>query len=164
MYFSQFWKLESSRSGCQKICCLVRTYFLIYIDSLLYPCVLTQKDGSGVGYLLSSFYFNNFIYLLLSVLGLHCCAGFQLVAVSGATLVMVCGLLIAVVFLVTEHKLQHAQASVVMAHELSGSAPVSRAQAQQLWLMGLVTPWHVRYSWTGDGTHVSCIGRWILYH
>ena len=28
--------------------------------------------------------------------------------------------------------------------------------------MGLVTPWHVRSSQTGDRTCVLCIGRWIL--
>ena len=29
---------------------------------------------------------------------------------------------------------------------------------------GLVALWHVRFSWIRDKTHVSCIGRWILYH
>ena len=36
--------------------------------------------------------------------------------------------------------------------------------AQQLWCIGLVAPLHVRSSGTWDQTHVSCIGRWILYH
>ena len=48
-----------------------------------------------------------FIYLcisLLAVLGLHCCAGFSLVVVSrGCSLIVVCGLLIAVASLVAEH-------------------------------------------------------------
>ena len=35
---------------------------------------------------------------------------------------------------------------------------------QELWLMGLVVPHHVESSWTRDRTHVSCVGRWILYH
>jgi len=30
--------------------------------------------------------------------------------------------------------------------------------------MGLVASWYVESSWTRDGTHVSCIGRWILNH
>ena len=30
--------------------------------------------------------------------------------------------------------------------------------------MGLVALWYVESSWTRDGTHVSCIGRWILNH
>ena len=34
-------------------------------------------------------------------------------------------------------------------------------QAQQLWLRGLVTPWHVESSRTKDRTHVPMIGRWI---
>ena len=40
----------------------------------------------------------------------------------------------------------------------------SRAQGQYLWCMGLAAPWHVRSSWTRNRTHVSCIGRRILYH
>ena len=50
-----------------------------------------------------------FIYLcisLLAVLGLHCCAGFSLVVVSrGCSLIVVCGLLIAVASLAAEHGL-----------------------------------------------------------
>ena len=30
--------------------------------------------------------------------------------------------------------------------------------------MGLVAPRYVGSSWTRDGTHVPCIGRWILNH
>ena len=30
--------------------------------------------------------------------------------------------------------------------------------------MGLVAPQLVESSWTRDGTHVPCIGRWILNH
>ena len=39
----------------------------------------------------------------------------------------------------------------------------SRAQAQYLWHMGLVAPRHVGSQIRGR-IHVSCIGRWILYH
>ena len=39
----------------------------------------------------------------------------------------------------------------------------SRAQAQYLWHMGLVAPRHVGSQIKGR-IHVSCIGRWILYH
>ena len=42
--------------------------------------------------------------------------------------------------------------------------PGSRAQAQSLWHMDLDAPQHVGYFWTRDRTHVSCIGRRILYH
>ena len=40
----------------------------------------------------------------------------------------------------------------------------SRAQAQQLWRMGLVAPRHVGSSRTRARTHVPHIGRWILNH
>ena len=30
--------------------------------------------------------------------------------------------------------------------------------------MGLAALWHVGFSWMRDCTHVSCTGRWILYH
>ena len=47
------------------------------------------------------FVFNNFVYLFLAVLGLHCCSGFSLVAESGGYfLVVMSGLLIAVAPLV----------------------------------------------------------------
>ena len=46
----------------------------------------------------------------------------------------------------------------------SYSSQGSRAQAQQLWGMGLVAPWHVESSWIRDRTCVSCIGRQVLYH
>ena len=32
------------------------------------------------------------------------------------------------------------------------------------WHTGLVALWHVGSSQIRDQTHVSCIGRWILYH
>ena len=40
----------------------------------------------------------------------------------------------------------------------------SRAQAQQLRHMGLVAPWRVGSSWTGDRTRVPWIGRQVLNH
>ena len=48
---------------------------------------------------------NNFIYLFLHVLGLHCCGGFSLVGVSGGrSVVGMCRLLIAMASLVMEHR------------------------------------------------------------
>ena len=41
--------------------------------------------------------------------------------------------------------------------------PVSRAQPQQLWYMGLVVLRHVGSSQTRDQTHISSIGSHILY-
>ena len=47
-----------------------------------------------------------FIYFILALLGLHCSAGFYLVVVSeGYSLVVVCGLFLAMVSLVVEHGL-----------------------------------------------------------
>ena len=48
----------------------------------------------------------HFIYLFLATLGLHCWAGFSLVAASGGSLVASCRLLIAVVSPAAEHRLQ----------------------------------------------------------
>ena len=48
----------------------------------------------------------HFIYLFLAVLGLHCWAGFSLIAARGGySLVVACKLLHAVVTLVAEHRL-----------------------------------------------------------
>ena len=38
------------------------------------------------------------------------------------------------------------------------------AQAQQLWLTGLVAPWHMGSSQTRSRTRVPCIGRQTLNH
>ena len=43
-------------------------------------------------------------------------------------------------------------------------AKASDAQAQQLWLTGLVAPWHVGSSQTRARTRFPCIGRQILNH
>ena len=80
-----------------------------------------------------------FIYFILAVLGLCCCSGYSLVAV--------CRFLIAVASLVVEHGLWSVWASVVVAHgHRSFGFRNSRAQAQQLWLVGLVVLRHVRSS------------------
>ena len=58
----------------------------------------------------------SFIYLFTAVLGLCCCPGVFLVAVSGAcSLVEVHGLLVVAAFSVAEHRLQGAEALVVVA-------------------------------------------------
>ena len=38
------------------------------------------------------------------------------------------------------------------------------AQAQQLWPMNLVAPWHVKSCLTKDRTSIPCVARWILGH
>ena len=100
----------------------------------------------------------NFIYSFLIALGLHCCTGFSLVVVSGdysscsAQASHLCGF--------SCLRSMGSRALRLQQLQLRGS----RAQAQQLWHPGFVSPWHVGSSWTRDQTCVSCIGRWILYH
>ena len=56
------------------------------------------------------------------MLGLHCCLGFSLIAMSGTTLVVIHGLLIAVTSVVAEGGLQGLQASVVAVPRLWSTA------------------------------------------
>ena len=63
------------------------------------------------------------LFLFLALLGLHCCSGFSLVACGGGgggtySLVAMCGLLIAVTFLV-EQRLWDAWVSVAMVRRLN---------------------------------------------
>ena len=66
-----------------------------------------------------------FIHLFLAMLGLCCCTGFSLGVTSRRySLAVVRGLLIMVVSLVAEHRLQSAQASVVVAPGLWNTGSV----------------------------------------
>ena len=92
------------------------------------------------------------------MLGLCCCLGFFLVAVSqGYTLVVVRGLLIAVASLV-EYGLQGTRASVVATPRLY--SPGSTVVVHRL-NCSVARALSFR---TRDQTHVSCTGRRILYH
>ena len=109
-------------------------------------------------FLIFKIFISLFIYLVLAVLGLCCCAwAFSSCGEQGLLFVAVCGLLIVVASLIAEHRLQ---AHGLQQLWLTGF----RAQAQQLWLSGLVAPWHVGSSRTRDRTCVPCIGRQILNH
>ena len=81
----------------------------------------------------------------MTVLGLHCYAGFSLVAASGGySLVVVHRLRIVVASVVVEHGIQQSfQASVVVG-------------------TGLVTPWHVGSFQIRDRTSVSYVGRQVV--
>ena len=91
-----------------------------------------------------SLYFLKFIYfylfiLFLAALGLRCCAqAFSSCSEQGLLFVAVRGLLIMVASLVAEHQLQ----------EHAGFSSCG-SWAQQLWLAGLVAPWHVGSSRPG---------------
>ena len=90
----------------------------------------------------------------MTVLGLRCSA--RALSSCGERVllfVVVRRLLIVVASLVAEHGLYGAWASLAVAHGL-----------QQLWLTGLVAPWHVGSSRTRARTPVSCTGRQILKH
>ena len=91
--------------------------------------------------------------------------GFSLVVASkGYSLAVVQGLLIAVASCCRPWALGCAGFShcSVQAQELRLKG--SRVQILQLWCMGLVTPWSGGSSQIKDQTHVSCIGRQILYY
>ena len=107
-----------------------------------------------------------FMYLFLAVLGLCCCCvGFSpVVASKGYSIAVAHGLLIAVASCCRSQALGHSDFSSRSRWAQKLWFPGSRAQATQLWRTGLVAPQHVGSSWTRDWTHVSCIGRWILYH
>ena len=92
---------------------------------------------------------HGFLQLLRAEATLHCgarsshCGGFSLLWSTGSTCVgfSTCGTRAPQLWLVG-----------------------SRAQAQQLWRLGLVAPQHVGSSWTRARTRVPCTGRWILNH
>ena len=92
------------------------------------------------------FFFFNFIYLFMAVLGLRFCArAFLQLWQAGATL----------------HR--GARASHYRGLSCCG-AQAPDAQAQRLWLTGVVAPRHVGSSQTRARTRVPCIGRQILNH
>ena len=96
------------------------------------------------------FFFNvthtfNFIYLFMAVLGLRFCARARFgYGKRGPLFIVVRGPL------------------TIAASRCRAQAP--DAQAQWLWLTGLVAPWHVGSSQTRARTCVPCIGRRILNH
>ena len=94
----------------------------------------------------------SFIYLFLTSLCLCCCVwAFSSCGKWGLLLVVVWELLIAVASLVAEATLGPTSFS-------------SCCWAQYLWPIGLAAPKHVESCWMRDGTHVPCIGWWILHH
>ena len=93
------------------------------------------------------FFFNLFIYLFIFCCfgSSFLCEGFLQLWRAGATL--------------------HRHARVSHCRGLSHcGAQAPDAQAQYLWLTGLVAPWHVGSSQTKARTRVPCIGRQILNH
>ena len=93
----------------------------------------------------------------MAVLGLGCCAGFSLVVQSRGYSVAVVCVLIVVASLVVEWSL-----GCTGLQQLQ--FPGSKVQAQQLWCIGFVAPWHVGSSQIRDGTYIFCIGRRIPHY
>ena len=100
------------------------------------------------------------------MLGLHCCAGFSLAVATGVTLSgcsarasHCCGFSCCRAQAVGHVAFNSCS---MWAHDMRLS--VSTAPAQELRHTGLVAVWCVGSSQTWDRTHVSCIGRQILYH
>ena len=96
------------------------------------------------------------IYLFLAVLGLLCCPGFSLVAVSrGYSVDEVCSLLSAVASLVAEQGSRVCRVSMVAAPRLERTGSIVEAHRLSCFrAYGILL---IR-----DQTRVSCIGRWIL--
>ena len=101
------------------------------------------------------------VSLFFAALSLHCCAqAFSSCGKQRLLFTALHRLLAVMASLVVEQGLWGAPASAVRSLQLPGS----RAQAQQLWCMGLVAPWREGSSQIRDGTPVSCTDRRILYH
>ena len=116
------------------------------------------------------------IYLFLAVLGLRCCMQafftfyfllfffrLSLVATSGGYSSLWCvGFSLQWLLLLRSVGSRRTGFSScgTWAQQLWLMGP--RVQAQQLWRMGLVAPWHVGSSQTRAQTCVPCIVRWVL--
>ena len=120
-------------------------------------CLLLYKQLSAfISHILKKTFY---LYLSLAVLDLCCCVGFFPSCSAQGPLSTCNG------------RASHwgafscCRAWVLGAHGLQQLwLPRSRAQAQELWCPGLFSLWHVGSSRIWDWTHISCLGRWILYH
>ena len=91
------------------------------------------SDVQSMTNAISFFFFNNFTYLFLAVLGSSSLCGLSLVASGGYSSLQCTGLLIAEASLIVEPGL--------WTHGL-----------HQLWHTGLAVPWHMGSSWTMNQT------------
>ena len=98
-----------------------------------------------------------FIYLFVAMPGLRCCMGFSLVAASGGYfLVVVRGLLTGVASPIENHRFEGMRASVFADPRPQSIGPTAVAR-------GPIVPWQVGSSLVRDRTHVSRLGRRVLY-
>ena len=123
-----------------------------------------QEQGLKETFLFLSVGFFLKKYLFFAMLGLCCCMGFSLVAVSRCySLVAVHWLLIEVASCCRAWSLGHADFPSYHTWSPQSWLPGSRTQAQQLYRMNFVALQHVG-SFCIKSQTLSCIGRWILYH
>ena len=119
------------------------------------------KDEAQTHKLAYKIFFRN--HSFLTVLGLHRVQVFLQLQRAEATLQLqrVCFSSRRLLLLYTMgYRVHRVQQSWHEAQQLW--LPDSRAQAQQLWYVMLVAPWHLGSSQLRDQNHVSCIGRQIL--
>ena len=106
---------------------------------------------------------NNFIYLFLAVLGLHCCVGFSLVVTrEGYTSLQYSGF--SLWRLLSLQSIGSRMCRLTCAGWEQLRLPGARSQYQQLWSTGLAALHHVVSTRIRDWTCVSCIGRPTLHH
>ena len=131
------------------VCCFTSSFpFNISVLLFGHPtgCVVVSHYCFGFLLLL----FLKCIYFWLNWIFISLC-GFLLVAASGGYFVVMWGVLIAVAFLVLEHRL------------LSSGFSSCSTWAQYLWCTGLVALQHVEFSLIKDRT-CPLIGTWILIY
>ena len=123
-------------------------------------------NGPNETRIIISFLINLFILFIFGCIGsLLLCVGFSLVAVSGGYSSLQCaGFSLRWLLLLRSMGSRHAGFSSCGTRAKQLQLAGCRVQAQQLWCMGLVAPWHVGSSQTRAQTRVPCIGRQILNH
>ena len=130
--------------------------YLLFHEQIFSLFFSAEQVYSLPNHKVSSF-FKKVICLLLLVLSLCCFEDFSLVAASRVhSRVAACGLLFAVASLNGEHRLWATWAQKLR-------LPGPGAQAQKLWCLGLVAPWHVGSCLIRDWTPVSPQSQFLIH-
>lgn len=110
--------------------CRSKSYLAGHLDGIFVPA-LTRWAYQNWRSLFILYLFYKFIYLLMVVLGLHCCMqAFCSCSKPGLLFVAMPELLIAVASFVIKHRLQRMWASVLVLHRLHSSMACGRSQEQ----------------------------------
>ena len=127
--------------------------FTLLIIPTIYD-ISASTTGKGTAQTFKECLFFSFLkinscrYLSLAVMGLRCCEGFSLAAVSGG-------------YSLRASSCCRAQVLGPTGFDCCGT---EARGLQKLWHTGLAAPWHVESSRTRDRIHVPHIGRLILNH